>query len=559
MRCLIRQLTRRPKGVTQKDSNVVSDSIRIGRSTDNELYLADFRVTLHHAALHSRPGGYYLEANTDARVSVNGASISTARIGPGDSIWLGPYDINLIDPPPGYDIALSVELVRPLSDDLAKLKSRTVKSLAATGISKRLWAWLFFAAVLTVFLILPLLATQNVPLRQTLAAFAVANERSWLSGEFSPAHRFFGTNCKTCHQNPFVRVADQACLNCHKSVRAHADPQKFHFAEFNTTRCATCHVEHQGQAQVLRTDQKFCAACHADLTRRVADTGLLDVSDFGRGHPQFRPTLLRQVGDKEVAVRVSLNDHPQEQSGLIFSHAKHLDPRGVKGPQGKTVLSCSRCHTLEPGAARPRPLRMTEVCISCHQLNFDPDNPRRQVPHADVPQVLASLTEYYSTLALQGGYNKHAAPPAVRRLPGKPLTESQRQEALRWAQQMSARAASELIEKRSCKVCHEVTRTQAAPGWRIMPVRLSSHWLPLAEFDHARHVTTACTDCHAARESTHSSDVLLPGIGKCRECHASGDQTARLPSTCLTCHGFHTGSKLMRAAYNKATPLQAAP
>lgn len=558
MRCLIRHLTRRPKGITQKDSSVVGDSMRIGRSTENELYLADFRVALHHAVLHSRPGGFYLEANTDARLSVNGAPVTAARVVRGDSIWLGPYDIKLIDAPAGYDIALTVELVRPLSDDLAKLKARTVKSLAATGISKRLWAWLFFAAVLTVFLILPLLATQNAPLRQTLASLSVANERSWLSGEFSTAHRFFGVKCKTCHQTPFVRVRDAACLNCHKAVRAHADPQKFHFTEFSATRCASCHVEHQGQAQVLRADQKFCANCHADLTRRVAGTHLLDVSDFGRGHPQFRPTLLSRVDDKTIPQRVSLNDHPQEHSGLIFSHAKHLDPRGVKSPQGRTVLSCNRCHTLEPGAARPQPLRMTEVCNGCHQLNFDPDNPHRQVPHADVPQVLASLTEYYSALALQGGYNKHAAPPAVRRLPGKPLTEGQRQEALRWAQQMSARAASELIEKRSCKGCHEVTRIPTAPGWRITPVRLNTHWLPLAEFDHARHSTTACGDCHAARESTHSSDVLLPGIGKCRECHASGDQGARLPSTCLTCHGFHVGVKPMRAADNNPLPREAA-
>lgn len=547
MRCLIRQLTRRPKGITQKDSSVVGDSIRMGRSTDNELYLADFRVALHHAVLHSRPGGFYLEANADARLSVNGALVTVARVAPGDNIWLGPYDIKLIDAPPGYDIALTVELVRPLSDDFAKLKARTVKSLAATGVSKRFWAWLLFAAVLTVFLILPLLATRNAPLRQTLAGVPAANERSWLSGEFSTAHRFFGSKCKTCHQAPFVRVRDAACLTCHKAVRAHADPDRFHFAEFRTMRCANCHVEHQGQAQLLRTDQKFCANCHADLRQRVAGTQLLNVSDFGDGHPQFRPTLWSQVDGKIVVQRVSLNDRPREQSGLIFSHAKHLDPRGVKSPQSRTVLTCTRCHTLEPGAARPRPLRMTAVCSSCHQLNFDPDNPRRQVPHADVPQVLASLTEYYSTLALQGGYDKHAAPPAVRRLPGKPLTEGQRQEALRWAQHMSARVAGELIEKRSCKVCHTVTRTPTAPGWRIAPVRLSTHWLPLAEFDHARHSTTACGDCHAARDSTRSSDVLLPGIGKCRECHANGTQSTRLPSTCLTCHGFHIGVKPMRA------------
>ena len=549
MRCLVRQITRRPKGVTQKDSELVGDSIRIGRSTENELYLADFRVTLHHATLHSRPGGTYIESGADARVSVNGAQISTARIVPGDGIWLGPYDIRVIDAPPGYDLALSVELVRPLSDDLAKLKARTVKSLAATGMSKRRWAWVGFVSVLLLFLVLPLLGTLNEPLRQTLTAVPAFSERSWLSGDFAAPHRFFAADCKTCHQAPFVRVQDKACLACHKSVKAHADPQRFHFAAFEENRCATCHTEHQGQAQLVRSDQRFCADCHAELSRKTHDTQLLDVSNFGRGHPQFRATLHRWHDDKETVQRISLDDHPREQSGLIFTHAKHIDPGGVKSPKGKVVLDCASCHTLAPGSARLAPIRMTEVCAGCHLLNFDPDNPRRVVPHADVAQVLASLDEYYSALALKGGYGKHAAPPAVRRLPGKPLNEAQREEALRWAQQMTARTAGELIDKRSCKICHAVTRTpEQIPAWRIAPVRLANHWLPKGRFSHAKHVTTACTECHAVRDSKQSSDVLLPGIGKCRECHASDNESLHLPSTCLTCHGFHVGKQALRGS-----------
>lgn len=547
MRCLVRQLTRRPKGVTQKDSELAGDSIRIGRSTDNELYLADFRVALHHATLHSRPGGSYIESGVDARVSVNGAQVSTARIAPGDNIWLGPYDIQVLDAPDGYDLALSVELVRPLSDDLAKLKARTVKSLAATGMSKRRWAWIGFVTVLTLFLVLPLLGTWNEPLRQTLAVVPALSERSWLSGDFAAPHRFFAADCKTCHQAPFVRVRDEACLDCHKSVKAHADPRRFHFAAFETSRCADCHTEHKGRAQLVRDDQRFCADCHADLSRTTRDTQLLDVSDFGRGHPQFRPALLRLKDSKEIVQRISLTDHPQEQSGLKFTHAKHLNPEGVKSPKGRVVLDCARCHTLAPGGERMQPIRMTEVCADCHQLNFDPDNPRRVVPHAEVAQVLASLDEYYSALALKGGYEQHAAPPAVRRLPGKPLNDAQRVEALRWAQQMTARTASELIDKRSCKICHTVTRTpEQAPGWSIAPVRLANHWLPLARFNHSKHVTTACTDCHDVRASKQSSDVLLPGIGKCRECHDGGDESAHLPSTCLTCHGFHVGKQALR-------------
>ncbi len=546
MRCLVRQLTRRPKGVTQKDSELIGDSIRIGRGTENELYLGDFRVALQHATLHSRPGGNFIESGVDARVSVNSAQISTARIAPGDSIWLGPYDIQVIEPPPGYDLALSVELVRPLSEDLTKVKARTVKSLSAAGMNKRRWAWIGFLTILLMFLVLPLLGTWYEPLRQSLKEIPLFSERSWLSGDFATPHKFFADDCKSCHQSPFVRVQDKACLSCHKSVKAHADPKRFHFASFADSRCADCHSEHKGHTLLVRSDQRFCAECHVDLSRTSRETTLLDVSDFENDHPQFRPTLLRWRDGKAVELRVSLTDHPQEQSGLIFTHAKHLNPRGVNSPKGKVILGCARCHKLEPGAERLRPIRMTEVCADCHQLNFDPDNPQRVVPHAEVTKVLTALDEYYSALALKGSYSKHDAPPAVRRLPGKPLNESQRAEALHWAQQMAAGVAGELIDKRTCRICHKITRTpEQSPGWNIAPVQITDHWLPLARFSHTRHGTTACTDCHAAVDSKKSDDVLLPGIKKCRECHTSGNESTLLPSTCLTCHGFHVGEQAL--------------
>jgi hypothetical protein len=70
--------------------------------------------------------------------------------------------------------------------------------------------------------------------------------------------------------------------------------------------------------------------------------------------------------------------------------------------------------------------------------------------------------------------------------------------------------------------------------------------MPLANFSHQKHVTVACDDCHQdIDQSEDGSDVLLPSIKVCRDCHAGEDDTSRLSSNCVDCHGFHVGEQLL--------------
>ena len=39
--------------------------------------------------------------------------------------------------------------------------------------------------------------------------------------------------------------------------------------------------------------------------------------------------------------------------------------------------------------------------------------------------------------------------------------------------------------------------------------------------------------------SNKSSDVLIPSIKVCRDCHAGERSTSLLASTCIDCHRFH--------------------
>jgi predicted CXXCH cytochrome family protein len=85
-----------------------------------------------------------------------------------------------------------------------------------------------------------------------------------------------------------------------------------------------------------------------------------------------------------------------------------------------------------------------------------------------------------------------------------------------------------------------LTNTEGAPQeLSVAPVKVAAVWHPKARFDHGAHEDVVCADCHAAAESVESSDVLLPKIAVCRDCHGGETVSDRVPSPCVTCHAFH--------------------
>src|SRR3546814_12643437 len=66
-------------------------------------------------------------------------------------------------------------------------------------------------------------------------------------------------------------------------------------------------------------------------------------------------------------------------------------------------------------------------------------------------------------------------------------------------------------------------------------------------FDHYGLQETDCADCHtAAPASKASTDLLVPGLRQCRDCHV-GEGGARLvkvetatESPCAMCHAYHS-------------------
>jgi hypothetical protein len=72
---------------------------------------------------------------------------------------------------------------------------------------------------------------------------------------------------------------------------------------------------------------------------------------------------------------------------------------------------------------------------------------------------------------------------------------------------------------------------------RFSDVGRSPRWFPHSRFKHDSHRLLNCTACHAdAPNSRLTSDVLLPTIESCRECHKP---TGGARTDCAECHTYH--------------------
>lgn len=530
MRVLIRFISRNAAGgVETRDKAVDAPAITIGRATDQVLHLHDRRARLQHASIEHQADGVHISSSALTGVIVNGRSQRDVRLKSGDVIEVGANLIRVIDAPDGFDFAITFELM----DDASEEHFVTDWSKPrAGGWSKRRLSWILAAAVAVLALALPL----------------VAYEGFLQAGPIHSAHSTTAAECDLCHLVPFQRVPDAACEDCHTVDRhvARADTPVL-----GSVRCASCHLEHNEPEQLVNQHQGLCGDCHA-VTPPPA--GLESAGDFLLDHPEFKVSLLVPAnlddGTTEWSTRHLLLTDAQgaEQSNLEFDHAAHLDADGIVTPDGRRVIECADCHVAEPGGAGFEPVSMDEHCSRCHTLSYDPDDPTRTVPHGDPASVVQSLIEYYSARLL--GEDPAAVQQRVRR-PGQALSRADRDRAAAEARAEAIAVAEDLFERRACSTCHIVTKLdgrQAVP-WHVEPVKLTARFFVHANFTHAAHRTeiSACTDCHAAMTSTAASDLLIPGIDNCRECHGSGyarrNAAGQTPSTCVMCHNFHFPAK----------------
>lgn len=561
MRCLIRFRSRAAAGtVTERDRVFEGDALTLGRATDQVLHLKDRSVALEHARIARRGNHSVLSCRVFGGALVNGVPVQDARLAPGDVLQIGANILRIVEPPVGFDLAFTFEL----DPNAARGDGARAPALLRIGggwLGTRRWSWLLFMSVLAIGLVLPGQAIFNLQWRTSLRGSVLPDDSLWSPGPLVPAHASLSAKCEACHDRTFERVRNEACLSCHAdNLHEHATVNGRAVRQLASERCGSCHEEHQVPSQLVRRDDRLCAACHSNLSAVVGgETHAAPVTDFGVDHPEFGVTML-QVGDAAGPpdeVRGSLADTAlREPIGLKFPHDKHLVSKGIKSPRGTVVMGCGDCHTPETGGARMRPINMRAHCAECHRLDFDPANPERQAPHGDAHAVWQSLREYYSARYLEGNPDPRATAGGVRRpvAAAAVLSDAERERRLRRAEDQARVVGRDLFERRACKVCHELLRNEDARiPYAVKPVLLTVAWMPAARFSHAHHGTSqsTCRDCHSAEKSHEASDILMPEIANCRRCHAGATRASsdRMATSCTVCHDFHNPRRaLWRAA-----------
>jgi hypothetical protein len=346
------------------------------------------------------------------------------------------------------------------------------------------------------------------------------------SGPVSASHQVFGDKCERCHVTEArafrAHVTDNMCVSCHDAP-AHKSNQT------STPSCASCHLEHRGAIRLAATADRDCEQCHRDLN---TTTGRLTIAKvvgaFNDEHPEF---AAKREGSKDSAV-------------LKFNHEVHLKA-DLRGPKGPTQLECATCHTPavaappSPGLRRPGPgdamvaVTYAKDCASCHPLFFDPllDT---LVPH-DTPEnvhafVTQSLREFIARNPSQIG-----KPDPVRgRIPVNfPEPMEPVRNAAEWVDARTV-TVERLLWSKTCAECHTVE--SRAPLPRVAPTNIPAGWMPRARFDHGAHQMTNCTSCHTAQASRLTSDVLMPPIATCQQCHKP---SRGAESRCFECHEYH--------------------
>jgi predicted CXXCH cytochrome family protein len=510
-------------------------------------------------------GGLRVRAASGKGVVVNGRrEIRTRRIGPGDVIEIG--SARLMVHPSRSRRAVILEVREPTAE--GDVAHHEPSKMAVGGPPVSAWSWALSLGFAGLFLLLPLSGLLVPELREPLReAPLLPSDALWSPGPLHSAHQSIGRRCDACHAEPFEPVRDRECLACHSTVALHVDAHGNDRVQFRDQQCTGCHLEHKQPTALMQRDSRLCTDCHADLKRLKPNTTVKNVTDFATTHPDFRVTVLASTELEDLtlawrAVRLERNDPDfVERSHLKFSHLQHLNPKGVKSPAGERVLSCQDCHKPDSTGREMLPVRMETHCSGCHSLSFDEHDPSSGVPHGDLDAVYKTLREHFSRVYLTQGDLPESDPTRMRR-PGnekKVLTQAEQKRARDWVDAQSLKIARELLEKRVCADCHEVQRVPGRTGldqWTVEPVRLTSNWMPDARFNHAAHISATCVSCHAgASRSERATDILLPDIARCRQCHGGPGSSAKVVSDCLMCHQFHVPT---RGTWQHTTPTKTA-
>jgi len=556
MDALLRELRRGTDGIAEyRDVEVSAEVLTVGSAPDRTIQLLGERVAPQHAELRLVPDGLRIVCEHGCSVRVAGKEAATASLSTGDSCEFGANILTVVEAPAGFDIALQIEADTDIDASVFENAFRT--DLAQGWLETRPAALTLSATVLLLAFLVPLLLATTSSSDSALRRF-LPGDALWSSGPLHPAHALaIGDDCHSCHVGLFRRVQDAACEECHAAINDHVQVAAGTVPNEAVPRCATCHREHnEPDPYLVITADVLCTDCHAEPGDSPGSPGTAPVTGFSEtAHPAFKASLLRPVSSHagtglvfswETAIQpVSF---ASEVSNLKFPHDTHLDPELVTDPRDGEAIGCGDCHRLSQDNEHFVPITMESVCIDCHELSFDPQMPARQLPHGEPLEVM---------LTIEGQYLRKFSDPNVpqeavvrRRIPDK---DNSTRECVDTAFNCAAAAAADDIREqfsvRGCVSCHvveEYEMSEIYARYQVRPVRLVQDFFPAGSFDHFSHQVmkeqvgdAACLECHAAKQSSESADLLIPDIDNCLGCHSDKPVAGRVTVRCVDCHAYH--------------------
>lgn len=515
-------------------SEFESPEVVIGRGGDSQIIFTSQRVSLIHAKLSFADGALVIaDQGSLAGVRVNGRRVARANLSSGDVIELGDVEIQ---------VAIHAERVE-LTSRVAPAQEGSMSEVLARKvdqfkIERHLPAMRHISVSVIVISVALFLAYP----------FASRDFRSWNSGPISNSHKLIEADCQKCHAEPFARVQDRECLTCHQLTK-HAE--RFdHFVSKHPgleKRCATCHLEHNGEHGLINKEPDVCVSCHGEMKRHDPQASVLDVASLAT-HPQFRVSVRDESG---VENRVPVDDVARavDQSQIKLNHKVHLQ-QGLRGKDGPVTLECSSCHQVDKDFKTLKPVSFDNHCRDCHNLGFDERLPYAEVPHGDSEAVYPALFTEYTKLLLLGddeslSNSSKDLPRLMPRgsaLPVATPVSGGVSDVVRSARE----AEKQLFTRTGCFLCHSFSekpdqeRTDTNSHYVVKNPAIPSVWFPRAQFSHGAHEEFSCESCHSkTRESTKTADLLLPGKELCLKCHAEGGAEGYVRSGCAECHSYH--------------------
>ena len=188
------------------------------------------------------------------------------------------------------------------------------------------------------------------------------------------------------------------------------------------------------------------------------------------------------------------------------------------------------------------------ACQGCHSLQFD-SRFSDSVPH-DTPEVVhefirRKLTDYIRRhpealhedprplrITFSGSLPREFQPSRMARTPQE------------WVH-FRTQEAETLLWRKTCAQCHGMLFSSEKKEESSLPQVASANmktvWLPNSVFSHYAHAAFDCKSCHiGAASSEKTSDVLIPNIQICQQCH-NGDpnRIGHTQNGCFLCHQYH--------------------